>query len=764
MPYNPHPLNPVKREVIGMMLKSIRFWLPSAALLAVAPLCAQNPTDLPPVHVPLKPADHRELDHFEALKAYGRGVIAEKRHRLIEAVHAYEEAVRLDPDAPAPLRALAPLYLALDRTDDALDAYRKVLELDPDDLDTGYAYARQLRAADKPKEAIAVLERTATRTGLKDRPELRLQIHTDLGALYEIAGDPKHAEAALRDAAAILNRPEALLEQGPFTRAEIDSQASELYERLGRLCLKAGRTDQAVADFEQARKKDASRAARLSYNLAEVYAGQGKTAEALESLNTYLQTQPSAVEGYELKISLQRKLGRDRDVVPDLEAACGHDPQNAALKLLLAREYHRAGRNADAEKAYTDLTKDAPTAEIYRNLFDLYKEEPRGAARILNLLDETVGMASPQAEKPGDVSAAAQARAMLQVLRGDGDLVKKLLVEAKPRLTARPGLAFQTRLLLAALAARTNKLDMAEDLYRACLDRNGDVSRGDEQEVYFGLLRVLMLALKYDEVVTVATRGLKNENTHLAPLYEDLALAQMALGRDAEALEAAEEVVRKAGDADSRLHYRLFRAEVSSRIGKQAESEAECVALLKEYNTAGDAREIRLVLSATYAAAHQHDKSEEQLLLVLKADGDDATANNDLGYQWADRSNNLVEAEKLIRKALELDRKQRNSGDALVLDADQENASFVDSLGWVLFRQGKLLDARRELERAVSLQGGVDSPEVWDHLGDVYFRSEMPAKAGEAWRKAVDLYASTHHRSDDRLPEIKEKLRLLNPK
>jgi len=197
--------------------------------------------------------------------------------------------------------------------------------------------------------------------------------------------------------------------------------------------------------------------------------------------------------------------------------------------------------------------------------------------------------------------------------------------------------------------------------------------------------------------------------------------------------------------------------------GKHNEAAAECLSLLKEYNTAGDAREIRMVLSMVYSTAHDRAKSEEQLELVLKADPDDATANNDLGYQWADSNKKLEEAEPMIRKALDLDHKQRTTGDALVLDGDQDNASFVDSLGWVLFRKGKLAEARRELERAVSLQDGFESPEVWDHLGDVYFRSEMSVKAGEAWRKAVSLYETTRRRPDDRLPEIQEKLRLLKP-
>jgi tetratricopeptide (TPR) repeat protein len=746
------------------MLQSVRCW-PAALtiLLTVAPLCAQQSLELPPVHVPTHPADRRELDHVEALKLYGLGVIAERHNRLIEAVRSYEEAARLDPDAAAPLRALAPIYLALDRTDDALEACRKALELDPKDFDTGYLYGRQLRAINKVKEAIAVLRRTAALPGLKERPDVRLQICLELGAVCETADDLKGAENAFRDATAVFDQPESLVEQGPYTREEIDGQAAETYERLGRLCLRAGRADQAVAAFQQAQKKDPARAARLSYNLAEVYAGQGKAREALERLDEYLPTQPQGVEGYELKITLQRKLGRDAAVVSDLEAASGHDKQNIALQLLLAREYHRAGRKADAERIYVDSAKDSPSPEIYRGLFDLYKAEPQGAGRILDALDKAVDDAAVKGDKPADASAASRARAMLQVVRGDGELVKALLIQANQRLQFPRGLSFRTRLLLAALAARTHQLGTAEGLYRSCLDSAGGVNRGNEQEVYFGLLQVLMLSHKYEEVVTVATRGLRNEVTLLAPLYEDLSLAQMALGRTAEALASADEMVRKAEDEAGRLRYRLFRAEMLSQAGKHNEAAAECLSLLKEYNTAGDAREIRMVLSMVYSTAHDRAKSEEQLEWVLKADPDDATANNDLGYQWADSNKNLDEAERMIRKALDLDHKQRTTGDALVLDGDQDNASYVDSLGWVLFRKGKLAEARRELERAVSLQDGSDSPEVWDHLGDVYFRSEMSAKAGEAWRKAVSLYQTTRRRPDDRLPEIQEKLRLIKP-
>jgi Flp pilus assembly protein TadD len=149
--------------------------------------------------------------------------------------------------------------------------------------------------------------------------------------------------------------------------------------------------------------------------------------------------------------------------------------------------------------------------------------------------------------------------------------------------------------------------------------------------------------------------------------------------------------------------------------------------------------------------------------LVLEEDPDDALANNDLGYQWADRSKNLDEAEKMIRKALEVDRKERGGGGVLGPDSDHDNAAYLDSLGWVLFRRGKLGDAREQLERATALPDGADDPTVWDHLGDVYFRQEEKGKALAAYKKAMTLFDAGRRRSDDRKKDVEKKIKLLEP-
>ena len=553
-----------------------------------------------------------------------------------------------------------------------------------------------------------------------------------------------------------------MIEAGRLTREEVTAQAAETYERLGKVCLKAKAVDRAIAAFETAQKKDSVAHPRLAYNLAQVLRDQGKYRKALAQLETYLGTQPQGIEGYEMKLDLQRKLRRQADIVPGLEAASDRDPNNLGLKLLLAREYRKAGKSSDAETIYTELLKRYLNVEVYRGLFELYKEEGRpGAERILTRLDEAMKGAAGDEKKPGNANDAANARAMLGVLRDDADLVKMILHAAVRRLGG--GLSYPTRGLLATLAGRTRQLDLAEQLYRSCLDRPGGLGTM-EAEVYAGLIEVLTLQHNHAAIVEIARQGLaRAQQTNRVMFHRSLLYAYLSLEKPKEALAAAEEAVNDSGKGQL-LGSRKLKAYVLSEIGKHKEAVAECEAMLKEYNQGGELREVRLTLSRVYLTMGEHDLSDKQLELILDADPNDATACNDLGYHWADRNKNLEEAERLIRKAIDLEKKQRMGSGFPGPDSEKDNAAFVDSLGWALFRRGKLEEAKAELEKASSLPGGDDDPVVFDHLADVYYRLKETAKALAAWKKALSLFETgTRRKSDDRYKEIQDKVRLLKP-
>jgi tetratricopeptide (TPR) repeat protein len=746
----------------------------SAWLLLASPLPAQNLDDPPQVLKPAHAATKKELDRLEALKRFGQAVRCEKSNRLLEAVKLYEDAARLDPESAAAPRALLHLYMALDRVEDAFRTCEKVMKLDPDDHETAYIYARHLKALDRGAEAKVVLVKLAGRKNLGERPELKAQIHHDLGAIYEADSEWAKAEASFRKVAAVLDEPAPLIEHGPYNREEIAAQAAEIYERIGRLCLKQKQADRAVAAFDQAGKKDPSRAPRLAFNLAEVLVSEGQPRAALERVDEYLRSQPPSLEGYELRIDLQRKLGLENKIIPDLQKAAEQDAHNVGLHLLLGRTCRKEGKPDEARKVYDDLIKQSEYGpDVFRGLFDLCKDRGKAGGReALLLLNDAVSKASgvdgkddADHEERADAAAAAQARSMLIVLRDDPELVKAMLPEANQLLLAGDKtLSYRTRMGLAVLAERTHQLDVAEALYRSCLERRGGPSAEMEHNVYAGLLTVLERAHKSAEIVALCNDGLQKAGwTNRVMFHMDKAYALLALGNDAEAVEAVEAAVKDAAEAD-RLRCRLARAQVLSQVGRTRDAIAECQQLLKDYNQAKDERGIRLTTANIYSAARDWSASEEQLQKVLEADPNDATANNDLGYQWADQNKNLEEAEQLIRKALDLDRRQRNSGGSLATDADQDAAAYVDSLGWVLFRRGKFDEARKEMERAAALPGGLDDPTVWDHLGDVYYRLKEIDKARTAWRKSLELYdAGRRRKTDERYKEIQDKLRLEEP-
>lgn len=101
-------------------------------------------------------------------------------------------------------------------------------------------------------------------------------------------------------------------------------------------------------------------------------------------------------------------------------------------------------------------------------------------------------------------------------------------------------------------------------------------------------------------------------------------------------------------------------------------------------------------------------------------------ALNFLGYLLADNDRDLPEALGLITRAVE---------------QDPGNGAFVDSHGWVLYRLGRLDEARARLEQAVVLTGG--DPVVHEHLGDVYRDLRLNDRAREQYR--ASLAADSHN-------------------
>ncbi|NJN05265.1 MAG: sulfatase-like hydrolase/transferase [Rhodobacteraceae bacterium] len=114
------------------------------------------------------------------------------------------------------------------------------------------------------------------------------------------------------------------------------------------------------------------------------------------------------------------------------------------------------------------------------------------------------------------------------------------------------------------------------------------------------------------------------------------------------------------------------------------------------------------------------EQSEKLLTQVIEKEPKHPKANNALGYSWADKGKNLAKAEQMIK---------------LALDDDPDSAAYLDSMGWVKYKQGQFDDAVKWLERARLEEGG-DHAVILDHLADALYRAGRQVEALQWWMKA----------------------------
>jgi tetratricopeptide (TPR) repeat protein len=130
------------------------------------------------------------------------------------------------------------------------------------------------------------------------------------------------------------------------------------------------------------------------------------------------------------------------------------------------------------------------------------------------------------------------------------------------------------------------------------------------------------------------------------------------------------------------------------------------------------------------------DVLEANLRALIELKPDFAHAYNALGYTFADRSERLSEAKALIEKAISL---------------SPDDPFILDSLGWVNYRLGNLVEAARILQQAYAARS---DPEIAAHLSEVLW-----AKGKRDEALAIVRQALTAHPEHEMLTSMLHKLK-----
>ena len=567
---------------------------------------------------------------------------------------------------------------------EALDLYRKVIARLPEDAVVRYEYAQLLRDLNVGDEAI-----TQAREAVRLDPRMA-EAHRLLGSL-ELAGAEKDS-ARLDRAIAELSTARQLSPGDPSTGAA-----------LARALMARGRAAEAARILDELPESNAQ--AGLLRLRAEAKARSGQSREAEELYRALIQADPTDRESVAALVDLYEDQDRLDQALVLLQELEKKDPENPAIAERIALDLARAGRFDEAEKRARDLAAKRP--------------ENHGNLRLL---------AQVLFEK-GDVAGGEK------ILRG--------LLSSDPSDDA-------ARRVLASEFLRDRRFQDARTLLEESLRRSGTEPRGAEQRqsisVDLGYLAFLQkdyaLARRTLEPLEIVNGAVNPRAARLllgaARDGEDfeygLARARAALQVEPENAEwaaavaefqwrtgdkkGAEEAIAKLAAADE-PERALAAADVWARVKEFGRAASVARELVRRFPESTDAL---FRLGSSLERAGSPAEAEQVFLQLLKKKPEDAATQNYLGYMWADRNEKLDRAREMLEKAVA---------------REPRNGAYLDSLGWVYFRLGRLEAASKNLSEAH--RRDPEDATIEEHLGDLAERMGKRDEAIGHWERALTL-------------------------
>ena len=493
-----------------------------------------------------------------------------------------------------------------------------------------------------------------------------------------------------------------------------------------------GEMDKALAAYRKVLDVDPGQA-NLASRVAALLTRQDDFPEAIDVLKDAIKANPSAPGPLlQLAFIYTKYLRRTDQAIDYVNRAIALDPHNIDAYERLCEIALGAGDEKKALQSLdraTEIKSDDPA--FWARLGKLYASivfkpdrppKPEEVARVNDIFKKAADRAGDDAAALKDV---ADYYASTQQIKEAIPLYLRLLELEPDDINAREKLA--TGFVL------TNQREKAVEMLEAIIKEHPE--KYQPYDLLAGLLddaaRVLEREKKSDQAKAMFAKAAANYEQSLiinpgrASPY--LHLAELLLGP----LKQNERAVKVLSEA--RQHFPQT-PEIVYYLGiaqREAKHFQEAVATFEEALHEAEAEGTEIANARFYfdygAAAEQaglHDKAADLFRKSIAVDpANAADAYNYLAYMWAEHDTHLDEAEQMIK---------------LALQADPNNGAYIDTLGWLEFRQGKFDQALSDLLRAAQKLTRED-PVVLEHVGDACAKLNKPAQALDAWQKALNL-------------------------
>jgi tetratricopeptide (TPR) repeat protein len=363
----------------------------------------------------------------------------------------------------------------------------------------------------------------------------------------------------------------------------------------------------------------------------------------------------------------------------------------------------------------------------------------------------------------------------LRSLVKDREKAKKAVAEAakmvKESEDKEKPFNYNGTMILGRAAHIVKNYDVAEKFYERQVEQATKLKSGKKiLSAYDNLIDLYFDTKRYNDAADTCEKVMDltepEEVVEAQPfVLERLVQAKARAGKIDEAMNIAKGIIARSGGSWYFLRLKGWLEREDGKIDESIKTYTQVLDKLDAEKTLKDEQKdrfkdgIRYTLSGLYVENKEIEKAAKQLQTLIKRNPDNPTYKNDLGFIWCDNDMNLEESEKLIKEALELDKKEKQKLlEEKKIDEVKENAAYLDSMGWVLFKQKKYKEALEYLKKSAADEDEGNHMEIWDHLADCHEALGQKKEAIAAWEKALKM-EDISKRDAERRRKISAKLK-----
>jgi len=595
----------------------------------------------------------------------------------------------------------------------AIEEYKKALEIDPNNSLIYSEMAESYLRNNRVREATD----SATKAVQIDRDNT--EAHKLLSTIYlQVIS---RANAQQPPSVETINN--AIHEFEEILR--IDPTERQSFVMLGRLYQIKGDRDKATQIYKQLLGMEPGSEEGVTA-LAKLHMDAGNYKEAVDLLEQFVTQRPDSDSALQTLGEAYSELQEYSKAADAYKRASDLDPDDIEIKQHEAEAYYRADRLDEAVKLYQDLTKAAPDDGVsLLRLGQLYRRQAKyDLAR--QYLQKAAQSFPDNVEVQFNIVMLDHDEGRLEdALKRANDILKKT-EKSNGRYTEAEK---QNRRIFLVNQGMLNR-DLGN--YDAAVKTFQDVktlTNEKDGRIDAVIIETYRMAKNTDKALQFSDQSLVENpgNRQLQMIHADLVAEK---GRVDEAIRSLQQL-EKGNDED--LDVLSTMVSVYQRAKKFDQAQSVLNTAVQRFS---DDEQVYFMQGSLYEKQKKYPEAEKAFRKALELQKDNPAVLNYLGYMLADRGVRLDEAESLVEKAVK---------------ADPTNGAYLDSLGWVYYKQNRLDRAEEYLKKAVIFVNSDSS--IHDHMGDLYYKTKRYDEARNEWNKAIQLSSE-----QEEIDKVKKKL------